>query len=229
MGWRLAEEVACARPENPGPEWWTLIDIAMGANDETRRGWPGREYLMARAKKSPRTIDRYVAALVRDGHLVCVKPAGRGARPVYEIPVLLAMPPSCATNDGARTAVDDPASCATNDGARSADDRAPLTMAHDPATGTAFVRQNDPHRAPLTMARLPSNLPSVNGADAVGGAVEGGQPGSANGHSATAAGMEPHPPPGPPALRRKDEEKERQRQLSALAQWERQNASAAPA
>lgn len=103
MGWRLAEEIAWARPERPGPEWWTLMDIAQDANDDTRQGWPGREYLSARAKKSARTIDRYIDKLVNGGLLKCVKAAAPGRRPVWEVPPLFDLSTTCDTDDDART------------------------------------------------------------------------------------------------------------------------------
>ena len=103
VGWRLAEEIAWARPERPGPEWWTLLDIAQDANDDTRQGWPGREFLAARAKKSARTIDRYIDALTGDKKLIVVRPAAPGRRPVYEIPILFDLPRTCDTVDVARS------------------------------------------------------------------------------------------------------------------------------
>lgn len=94
MGWRLAEEVAWKRPGRPGPEWWILLDLAQDANDDTRRGFPGREYLMARSKCSAKTVDRYIAALIEQKLIVRISPAAPGRRPVYEIQVLHDLPSS---------------------------------------------------------------------------------------------------------------------------------------
>jgi hypothetical protein len=241
MGWRLAEEVAWARPEDPGREWFTLFDIALNANDETRRGWPGRDYLAARAKKTPRTIDRYISALVKAGALVCVKPAGRGKRPVYEIPVLSAPATSCDTNDVPRKPVDNSASCDTNDVARSDSDRATQTMSHDPDTRTAFVRQNGSDRATQTMSHLSSVLPSViHGVAVVGGPVEGDaaappapiQLPSGPWLNGNGSKLPVPPPPASPRGRR-ETDAERRRQAAALNAWEKDHpeeaAGAAPA
>jgi hypothetical protein len=241
MGWRLAEEVAWARPESPGPEWWTLMDIAQYANDETRQGWPGRDYLAARAKKTPRTVDRYISALVKAGALVCVKPAGRGKRPVYEILALPVPATSCDTDDVPRKPVDNSASCDTSDVARSGSDRATQTMSHDPGTRTAFVRQNGVDRATQTMSHLPSVLPSViHGVAVVGGPVEGdaAAPPVAiqlpSGPWLNGNGTKPpHPEPPASPRGRRETDAERRRQAAALNAWENDHpeeaAGAAPA
>ena len=88
MGWRLAEEVAWARPERPGPEWWTLMDIAQDARDDTRLAKPGLEYLMQRGKCSKATIFRRLKTLTDDGLLTVNSHAGPGKRTVYAIPVI---------------------------------------------------------------------------------------------------------------------------------------------
>jgi hypothetical protein len=106
MGWRLAEEVAWARPERPGPEWWTLLDLAQDANDDTRQGFPGHEYLAARGKCSRRTIDRHVMKLITADLLKVKMKAAPGRRVVYEILVLHGGP------------VDNPATCDSVNGTR---------------------------------------------------------------------------------------------------------------
>jgi hypothetical protein len=236
MGWRLAEEVAWARPENPGPQWFTLFDIALNANDGTRRGWPGREYLAARAKKSLRTIDRYIAALEKDGVLICVKRGGYHVRPVYEIPVLQMPPTLCDTNDvaqGPGGSVDNPQPCATQ------------TMSHkvapDVSTANDLVRQNGGPCATPLLSHLPSVLPSViNGVAVVGGPVEGdaAAPPAAiqlpSGPWLNGNGTKPpHPEPPASPRGRRETDAERRRQAAALNAWEKDHpeeaAGAAPA
>ena len=85
MGWQLAEEVAWARPEKPGPEWWTLMDIAQDARDETRQGIPGYDYLAARGKCSRATVYRRLKALTGADLITVAKKAAPGRRAVYEI------------------------------------------------------------------------------------------------------------------------------------------------
>lgn len=102
MGWRLAEEVAHARPARPGLEWWTLLDIAQDANDDTRQGWPGEDYLLERAGCSRATLYRRLKKLEDDGLLIVAERptrgrAGRpGRRAVYEIAVLHELPAGAA-------------------------------------------------------------------------------------------------------------------------------------
>jgi hypothetical protein len=152
MGWRLAEEVAWARPERPGAEWWTLLDIAQDANDDTRRGWPGRDYLAARAKKSPRTIDRYVDKLIEDGFLVCIKRAAPGRRPVYELALLFEISTTCDTEDDARTSD-------TIDGARS--DSQNAEVIHNVRQNGGQRATKNGQRATPTVSHPPSILPSL--------------------------------------------------------------------
>jgi hypothetical protein len=97
VGWRLAEEISWARPERPGPEWWTLLDIAQDAKDETRQGWPGHEYLMARAKCSRATMYRRLKALTDAGLVKVVRQSAPGVRAVYEIPVIHTEPERVST------------------------------------------------------------------------------------------------------------------------------------
>src|SRR5580704_3156012 len=85
MGWRLAEEVAWARPERPGPEWWTLMDIAQDARTETRQSMCGHEYLMARGKCSKATLYRRLEALRKSGLIKVVRRSAPGLRAIYEI------------------------------------------------------------------------------------------------------------------------------------------------
>ncbi len=109
MGWKLAEEVACARPIRPGPEWWTLLDLAQAASDETRRAWPGHEYLMTRARASRATVYRRIKILVGEGLLVVAVKSAPGQRAVYEFPVIhslatgLSVSETCS--DGQRVSV----------------------------------------------------------------------------------------------------------------------------
>lgn len=92
MGWQLAEEVAAARPERPGPEWWTLMDIAQDARDETRRGMPGHDYLMARAKCSRATLYRRIKALIDAGYIRVARKSAPDRRAVYEVAILHSIP-----------------------------------------------------------------------------------------------------------------------------------------
>jgi hypothetical protein len=102
VGWRLAEEVAWARPANSGPEWWTLMDIAQNARDETRQAIPGMDYLTARGKCSRRTVLRRLEALRNAGVLTIAQRPAPGARAVYEIPILF---PLSTTGDTMLTPV----------------------------------------------------------------------------------------------------------------------------
>jgi hypothetical protein len=92
VGWKLAEEVAWARPERPGPEWWTLIDIAQDARDTTRQGMPGMDYLMARGKCGKRTIMRRLESLREQKIITVVRKAAPGVKAVYEIAVIHRLP-----------------------------------------------------------------------------------------------------------------------------------------
>ena len=85
MGWKLAEEVAWARPDRPGPEWWTLMDLAQDARDSTRQTMCGVEYLMSRSKCSKRTVYRRLDALRENKLIEVVRHAAPGQRAIYEI------------------------------------------------------------------------------------------------------------------------------------------------
>ena len=119
MGWGLAEEVAWARPEKPGPEWWTLMDIAQDARDETRQGKPGHDYLMARGKCSRATLNRRIKALLDAGLLTVARKAAPGVRVVYAIPVIHGAPLTCLTNTETRQSANGRATCLSNGETRS--------------------------------------------------------------------------------------------------------------
>jgi hypothetical protein len=85
VGWKLAGEVAATRPERPGPEWWTLMDIALDANDVTRQAMPGEEFLMQRARCSKATFYRRVKALTDARLMQVVRRSAPGVRAVYEV------------------------------------------------------------------------------------------------------------------------------------------------
>lgn len=84
MGYGLAEEVAASRPVRPGPEWWTLLDLAQSARDDTRVAWPGEEYLLERAGCSRATLYRRIAVL-EEQKLIAVTRTGRAHRTEYTI------------------------------------------------------------------------------------------------------------------------------------------------
>lgn len=103
VGWRLAEEIAWARPERPGPEWWTLLDIAQDARDDTRQGMPGHGYLTARGKCSERTMYRRLKALTDAGLIKVVRKSAPDVRAIYEVTIIHVTP---ATNADMRSPVD---------------------------------------------------------------------------------------------------------------------------
>lgn len=92
VGWKLAEEIAWARPERPGPEWWTLMDIAQDARDGTRQSMCGHEYLMRRGKCSKATLYRRLKALTDTGLIKVVRRSAPGTRAVYEVEVIHKQP-----------------------------------------------------------------------------------------------------------------------------------------
>lgn len=65
------------------------MDIAIDANDDSRRAMPGEAYLMLRARCSKATFYRRMEALVNAGLLKVVRRAAPGTRAVYEILPLL--------------------------------------------------------------------------------------------------------------------------------------------
>lgn len=94
MGYALAEEIASGRPRNPGPEWWLLLDLALDADDRTRRTACGYEYMAERTQAPRSTIFRWLARLADDGLLQVIshsrsagRGGGKGERAVYEVQV----------------------------------------------------------------------------------------------------------------------------------------------
>lgn len=85
VGWKLAEEIAVTRPEHPGPEWWTLLDIALDARDGTRQSMCGHQYLTARGKCSRRTVYRRLKALADAGLIRVARKSAPGVRAIYEV------------------------------------------------------------------------------------------------------------------------------------------------
>lgn len=171
MGWRLAEEIAWARPERPGPEWWTLMDIAQDARDDTRQGMPGHEYLMARGKCSKRTLYRRLKTLTDAGLLTVARRSAPGVRAIYEIEVIHRLPETGATNADTRSPVDNPPASATNADTRPEVDGCHFGPQRVPETGPTGASVSGTHAVSITPSLHPSNLSPV-----VGGAVEGTQP-----------------------------------------------------
>lgn len=197
MGWRLAEEVAWARPERPGPEWWTLLDVAQDASDDTRQGWPGHEYLAARAKASRRTVDRRIKALISAGLIKVARKAAPGRRVVYEIPALHQLP------------VDNSATCDTE-----ADARQRATSSGQRATETG-------QRATAMVAHPPSVLPSLPPSDSNGTAFD------VAGVESARASPDQDPDSSSPDTRTRDgTEAARRRQADALTEWIREHPEA---
>lgn len=61
------------------------MDIALDANDVTRRGMPGEEFLMGRAKCSKATFYRRVRELTDAALIRVVRRSAPGVRAVYEV------------------------------------------------------------------------------------------------------------------------------------------------
>ena len=100
MGKALLAEIVRFRPPGPGPEWWLLCDLALDADDITRRTAPGLKYMTERTQAPERTVYRWLAKLTATGVLKVVQHSksagcggGNGVRAVYEIQV----PPMLAT------------------------------------------------------------------------------------------------------------------------------------
>lgn len=150
MCWQLVEEISCARPQKPGAEWWTLLDIALDARYETRQSMCGEAYLLQRGKCSPATLYRRLDKLQRDGLLMTVRrsapgPRGsRGIRAIYEIPLLHHLSPLSVTET--RSPVDNQAP----------EEQSPLSNAETrpEADGSqkAFERLSKRVRTPLSNA-----------------------------------------------------------------------------
>jgi hypothetical protein len=161
MGWRLAEEIAWARPERPGPEWWTLMDIAQDARDDTRQSMCGHEYLKARGKCSRATLYRRLKALTDAKLIIVIRRSAPGIRAIYEIEVIHRLPETGLTVAETRTSL-------TVDETRS-----DSNGSHPDANGS----QNQPERVSLLVNPTPSVLPRHNtpsdDSPVVGGAVEG--------------------------------------------------------
>lgn len=94
MGLALAQEIASGRPPKPGPEWWLLLDLALDADDKTRRTACGYEYMAERSQASRPTIYRWLQKLTEAGLITVAQRSrsagrngGKGERAVYEIQV----------------------------------------------------------------------------------------------------------------------------------------------
>ena len=93
MGYGLVREIAANRPPSPGPEWWLLIDLALDADDTTRRTACGFDYMMERTQAPRSTILRWLKKLRDDGLIVTAEKAAgsalgrKGKRAVYEVQV----------------------------------------------------------------------------------------------------------------------------------------------
>jgi len=93
VGYALAEEIAANRPFKPGPEWWLLLDLALDADDTTRRTMCGFDYMTERTQAPRSTVFRWLKKLHDDGLITTVEKAAgssagkKGKRAVYEIQV----------------------------------------------------------------------------------------------------------------------------------------------
>lgn len=98
VGYALVREIAASRPPSPGPEWWLLVDLAIDADDVTRRTACGFDYMMERTSAPRSTVLRWLKKLREAGLIMTAeKSAGgsagrKGKRAVYEIQV----PPALA-------------------------------------------------------------------------------------------------------------------------------------
>ncbi len=163
VGWKLAEEVAWARPERPGPEWWVLLDIAQDARDETRQSMPGHGYLAKRAKCSERTVRRKLKALTDAGLIKVVRHSAPGIRAIYEIMILHTTP---ATNGDLCITGPTPA---TN-----ADRRSPDNTGHFPDQHRPLSDQHRPRTLTATPSPSPvTDTPSTEALDLDPSPVEG--------------------------------------------------------
>jgi hypothetical protein len=234
MGWQLAEEVAAARPERPGLEWWTLMDIAQDARDETRRGMPGHAYLMARAKCSRATLYRRIKVLTDAGYIRVARKSAPDRRAIYEIAILHGIPElGLITNETRSGLADDETRCGYEDdefstaGLTEAEMRSGLTIAE---TRTEEVihngSQNDEQRVSksgervsLLLTPTPSVTPSVLTRHTpkhllTSPSVEGSGGGEVNGGISFTSD-------------RDDLEAERRRQADLLTAWEQDQPAAA--
>lgn len=87
-------EITANRPPKPGPEWWLLMDLALDADDVTRRTACGYEYMAERTQAPRSTIFRWLKKLADDGLIKVAQHSksagcggGKGERAVYEIQV----------------------------------------------------------------------------------------------------------------------------------------------
>jgi len=103
VGWKLAQEVAAARPAKSGPEWWTLMDIALDARDDNRQGMPGEQFLMERAQCSKATFYRRMDALASAGLVKVVRRSAPGTRAIYEVLPLVRLSTTGLTNAETRS------------------------------------------------------------------------------------------------------------------------------
>jgi hypothetical protein len=179
MGWRLAEEVAWARPERPGVEWWTLLDLAQDARDQTRQGMPGHEYLAARAKRSGRTVERRLKTLADAGLVKVVTRSAPGRRAVYEIAELnaSALCVTSETHDNIAVGCSD-ANARQNGAERPTESGQRPTLTPDPATSRNAAASQVTEAG--SMSTPPSDPPSYL---SVNRAAEGGKPAEVEGAS----------------------------------------------
>lgn len=87
MGWQLARTVIEGRPARPGPEWWTLLDLAETANDRTGYATCGHQYLMDRGGISRVALGRRFRALRNAGWLTPLTRPAPGAPVTYQITI----------------------------------------------------------------------------------------------------------------------------------------------
>ncbi len=80
-----------------------LLALAEWANDDTGQCWPGRDSIAQRLRRSPRTVDRVIGALIRRGLVEIVKPAAPNRTSTYQLNVRQLVTHERESTGGARS------------------------------------------------------------------------------------------------------------------------------